>query len=246
MRGGEVPSIRKVVGLLLSPWAWKHLLRTQTAAAVEHLEMLRYANPTTVIDVGANKGQFALVALAAGASRVISFEPLTSEAAIYRKNFARSPRCTLYEFALADTTGEAILHVADRPDSSSLLPLGAGQKEAFRVGEARTTKVAVKRLDDVIESVALGDRVLVKIDVQGAEGAVIRGSKGLLEKVQYVYAEGSFVELYEGQLVAGELVQLMDNAGFTLRGIYNVTHTKNYGATQADFLFENQYSRSRS
>jgi predicted RNA methylase len=77
--------LKKLLALTAYPLTWPALFATRTAAAVEHIEVLRRLRPETVVDVGANKGQFALAALAAGTRQVISFEPLESEAAVFEE-----------------------------------------------------------------------------------------------------------------------------------------------------------------
>lgn len=232
--------LAKLAGLAPYPSTWPALVSTRTAAAIEHMQMLERIRPDIVIDAGANKGQFALASLAAGAGRVISFEPLTSEADLFTRNLGDDPRVTLHRFALAETAGEATFHIADRPDSSSLLPIGSGQTKAFSVSEASTVTVQLRRLDEVLQAEALDGEVLLKIDVQGAEGRVIAGASGLFPSIRYVYAEVAFVELYSGQPLAGDLIRMLDDAGFALRGVYNTVYSPTYGPTQADLLFENR------
>ncbi len=230
--------IKKIASLIRSPYARKAYLKTRTAVAVEHLEMLRFVRPRTVIDVGANNGRFALAAIQVGVSKVYSFEPLPSEAEIFRQNLGSSSKVELFEFALADTSGRATLHVADRADSSSLLQIGAGQNQAYNVSESRTITVDVRRLDQVVGTCISSDRVLLKIDVQGAEDTVLSGSTGVLEKIEFIYTEASFVELYSGQILAHELIEFLSRLGYVLRGAYNLSHTDAFGPTQADLLFK--------
>lgn len=230
----------KLVAMARHPATWPPLFRTKTAGAIEHIDMLRFIRADTIIDVGANKGQFAIAALAAGAKRIISFEPLDSEAEIFGRNFGRDQRVALHRLALAESSGEAVFHVADRPDSSSLLSIGTRQTQAFNVREADTVTVRMERLDGVVLRSMLEGEVLLKIDVQGAECRVIEGARGLLPFIRYVYAEGSFVELYSGQPLAGDLIRALDGAGFALRGIYNAIFSPAHGPTQADMLFENR------
>ena len=79
--------------------------------------------------------------------------------------------------------------------------------------------------------------VLLKLDVQGAELQVLQGAEKLLPIIDAIYCEVSFVELYERQPTAGAIVSFLDRHGFALRGVFNLSYTKEFGPTQADILF---------
>jgi FkbM family methyltransferase len=80
----------------------------------------------TVVDIGANRGQFALAARHCFAdARIVSFEPLSGPAALWRAVFAGDARAALVEAAVGPEAGEAEIHVSARDDSSSLLPIAA-------------------------------------------------------------------------------------------------------------------------
>lgn len=239
-----MPSIRKLTDLIVFPASWPAAIATRTFAAVEHKSIIKYLRPQTLLDVGANKGQFSLlVRNLLPATEIIAFEPLASEADIFERNFAGDARCKLMRFALSDRAGSAQFHVADRADSSSLLPIGDGQRAAYGMDEAHTLAVEVRRLDEVVTLDQLSGRVLLKIDVQGAEDMVLRGSTALLPHIDLVYLEASFVELYEGQKLAGDVVAQMDGLGYALRSIGSTSNTRHFGATQADLLFSRKELR---
>jgi hypothetical protein len=96
--------------------------------------------------------------------------------------------------------------------------------------------------EDTLES-ALGpheifEPSLLKIDVQGYELEVLKGSLLSLSKFTYVYCECSYLPLYEGQPLASDIVKFMMEQGFELDGVYNTCHTKQGDAIQSDFLFK--------
>lgn len=228
----------KLWALGSAPSTWGPLFRTRTAAGVEHLQMLREVRPDTLLDVGANKGQFSLAARSAvSALRIIAFEPLSSEAAIFRRNLEGARDVQLKPFALAAERGLTRFHVADRTDSSSLLRLGSKATDAYGIKEAKTIEIEQHRLDEVVTLKDLVGTTLLKLDVQGAEALVLAGASALLGRIDFIYAELSFVPLYEGQALAGDVVALLAQHGFALRGVYNNSYTAAFGATQADFLF---------
>src|SRR5687768_5615766 len=71
------------------------------AAGTEHSAALRGLQSNSIVDIGANRGQFALVARKHHpSSRIISFEPLAEPAAIFRRVFADDRLTTLHEVAI--------------------------------------------------------------------------------------------------------------------------------------------------
>jgi len=98
--------------------------------------------------------------------------------------------------------------------SSSILPMLAAHKDAApdsRYVEAQS--VVLNRLDDVY-SPSQEDRLLLKVDVQGYEKAVLDGSVRLLNYCRAVIIEMSLVPLYEGQSLAIELWAHLMTVGF--------------------------------
>lgn len=78
---------------------------------------------------------------------------------------------------------------------------------------------------------------MLKIDVQGFELELLKGATELLPHIQDVYVECSFIELYQGQALASEVIDLLRDHGFTLRGFYNPQYDNGGAAIQADLAF---------
>ncbi|MDT5022455.1 MAG: hypothetical protein QOC88_3207 [Mycobacterium sp.] len=216
------------------------LLQHWVAATVEHAEALAKLKLRTVVDVGANRGQFSLFALHTfPAASIISLEPLPEPAARFRRVFAQEPRVTLHNAALGPDTGQSVMHVSRRDDSSSLLPITAAQAELFPgTDEVRTETVRTAPLSAFVDSTSIEEPALLKLDVQGYEMEALRACGDLLDKFTYVYAEGSFVELYEGQVLADDLIAWLREQGYELVGSYESVRDEHGQTVQADMLFE--------
>ena len=108
------------------------LLRYGVAAGVEHERVLSGLDCRSVIDVGANRGQFSLVARHCFPEAVIiAFEPLAGPARRYRQVFGGDSRVSLHQQALGSRPASATMHVSRKDDSSSLLPMTPSQCNIF-------------------------------------------------------------------------------------------------------------------
>jgi FkbM family methyltransferase len=230
---------KKLASILKSPYYRASMLRQRVAAGVEHARVLSGLDCRTVVDIGANRGQFALVARRClPKARVISFEPLPAAAAKFHALFADDDRVTLHEAAIGPASGNATIHISRRDDSSSLLPITSTQVALFPgTEEAATTMVRVAPLREFVSSENIQPPAFLKLDVQGYELEALRGCEDLLDRFAYVYAECSFVELYAGQALAGEVIAWLRARGFNHQGEHNTVHDRDGRAIQADFLF---------
>jgi FkbM family methyltransferase len=201
--------------------------------------MLRRLAPAFVVDVGANRGQFALdVVTALDAAAVLSVEPLQSEARVFRKVFAGVQRVRLVETALGAHRGRAVIHISQAADSSSLLPITAAQQAVFRgTREVATATVEVTTLDELLATQHVVLPALLKVDVQGYELEVLKGARRTLSIFGWVYLEASFVELYAGQPMAADVIEHLAASGFDLVDLGR-PHVAGGRTVQADLLFE--------
>jgi FkbM family methyltransferase len=226
---------------IMTARSWRQaLLRHRVAANVEHSGVLgRMPTLRTIVDVGANRGQFALAARHSHpGARIISFEPLTSAADRYRAVFAGDARTSLVNAALGPTPGEAVIHISGHDHSSSLLPITAAQESLFPgTAQVGTDTVRVTRLAEHLAADAIEKPALLKIDVQGFELQALAGCEDLLENFDWVYVECSFVELYAGQAFADDIIAWLRERGFAIRGVFDVAYDENGNAVQGDFLF---------
>jgi FkbM family methyltransferase len=193
----------------------------------------------TVIDAGANRGQFAVYAARRfPQATLICFEPLPEPRAQLTRAVGAGERLRVSEFALGMTNEDAAFHVSAADDSSSLLPIGQRQRDAFPgTGERTTISVQVRRLDEVLHTEELAAPVLLKIDVQGGELGVLQGAARLLGSIHAVVVEVSFVELYSGQALADDVWDYLRGFGFSCRGAWSLTYGAGGECLQGDLLF---------
>jgi FkbM family methyltransferase len=228
----------KFLRLLRTP-IYRRGLGAGVAAAIEHEGALRRLCVACVVDVGANVGQFSLlVRRLYPSARIHAFEPLHA-ADTFARLFGGDPLCELHRCAAGEQRGEAEIHISAKADSSSMLPISQLQQAIFPgTGEQGVQTIEVVRIDDVLDPRSLPSPILVKLDVQGFELAALAGMPKLLAAATYVYVEVSFMELYEGQALAPEVVAWLAQRSFRLAGIYNLSTASDGTSVQADMLFK--------
>ena len=217
------------------------LFRHKVLASAEHRNVLKPLL-VTIIDVGANRGQFALaVRHWAPKANIISFEPLTEPSSLFRKIFNGDSNVTLHRTAIGPEKGTATIHISASDDSSSLLPIAAMQEQLFPgTNEIKTEKIQVGRLSDFVSADQIVSPAMLKLDVQGFELKCLQGCEDLLDRFQQIYVECSFVELYKGQALADEVIAWLRDRNFILQGVYNTFYDSKGAAVQGDFLFANR------
>lgn len=226
---------------LLAVAPYRRALRHGVAAAVEHDLTPLPPGLRTVIDAGANRGQFALVAAHRWPdATLICFEPLPAACATLARVLAGHPRLRVVDAALSAAAGTAALHVSRADDSSSLLAITDRQTATFPgTDEVGTITVRTARLDAELTPAGAMERpALLKIDVQGAELDVLRGATGVLDRIDAVLVECSFVEFYAGQALADAVIRLLHEHGFALSGLASPTTDAQGRIVQADLLLQ--------
>jgi len=171
---------------------------------------------THVLDVGANEGQFAKELREGGyAGRITSFEPLPKAHAELLAVSAKDRSWNVAKrTAIGAEDSTVTIFVAGNSVSSSLLPMHDNHVKA--APESRYVGneiVPLHRIDTLIKP-TLGDRLLLKIDVQGYEIPVLDGATALLAACRAVKLEMSLTPLYEGQADPFELWQRLAMLGF--------------------------------
>lgn len=193
-----------------------------------------------VLDVGAARGGYATELREFGyTGRIVSFEPLAAAHAELAAAAAGDPAWTTRNLALGDTSGPQTINVASNSDSSSLLPMADGHRDASPdIDYVGTETIEVARLDDLApELLGDADRAFLKIDTQGFERSVLAGAAGTLDRLAGIQLELSFVELYEGGMLADEAIAFCYDHGFVLTGLDQGFSDPGGAVLQADGVF---------
>lgn len=196
------------------------------------VHLLRKKNITTVLDLGANIGQYANRLRSAGyKGEIISFEPIAAPYEKLKKeaaddvNWRIAPR-----MAIGNDDGEIEINKYSSDDMSSILQLKDDLPENIRkatpnLAHTAVEKVPVKKLDSIFdEYVSNGEKTLLKIDVQGFEKQVLEGAAKSLEKIEGIQIELSLIPIYEGETHYLDMLTYLKNLGFSVYFFLPVTN----------------------
>ncbi len=203
---------------------------------VDHFVQFKAMNISTIIDIGANEGQFAHDARAAfPQAQIISFEPIKECFDKLTASFTGDTQFKAHNMALGEAESSLSMNKSSYTQSSSLLPMADKHKELFPHTKDQTQEmVVVKRLDDAMRKENLTTGLLIKIDVQGYEDKVIDGGIETFGKARAALIETSFSALYEGQPLFDDIYKKMLTLGFSYRSSFHQKKDKKTG----EILFE--------
>lgn len=208
-----------------------------------HRRWLQARGIRTIVDVGGFVGSFAYaMRTILPEAQIYSFEPLDGNYEKLVRNLAPLGRFQAFHTALGEGAGSIDFYQNEFSASSSALEMADLHRQAFPE-TARQTKITVPvaRLDDYLDRMTLEPPVLLKLDVQGYEAAVLRGAAGALARVDILTCELSFAELYAGQLLFDEMYTLLADHGFRFAGLLDsMTSPIDGSILQADGLFINR------
>jgi FkbM family methyltransferase len=197
-------------------------------------------NFKTILDIGANTGQFARqFRYFFPEARICSFEPLPECFAELQQNFKGDINFQAFNFALGHQNSFAEIIPNTYSPTSSLLPMLETCKRNFPVvGELPKIRIELKRLDDLEAELNLELPLLVKIDVQGYEDRVIAGGAPVIQKADMLILEMSFLPLYENSILFDEMNERLRNLGFHFRGTFETIHSQTTGEVlQIDAIY---------
>jgi len=148
-----------------------------------------------------------------GFTRITGFEPVEEECS--KLNAVKGAAHTYLPYAVGDGS-QGTFRLCNFTVTSSLLEPNRALLDRFQnLGEftrvVRECPIQTRRLDDISE---VQEVDYIKLDVQGAEYAVIQGASRTLASTLVVHTEVEFVPLYIGQPLFAEVDQELRRNGF--------------------------------
>lgn len=186
-----------------------------------HFEnILKKHSIKSVIDIGANEGQFARhIHTVIPEAKIYSFEPLKEPFKKLEalKDSISNFKC--FNTALGNDTNKIDIWKSSFSPSSSMLSMEQLHKNIYpKSAELTKESVDLDKLDNFKSKLDISGKYLIKIDVQGFEKEVIAGGKETIGKATLLLVETSFVSLYSNQPLFDEIAEQLFNLGFRYFG----------------------------
>lgn len=192
--------------------------------------------PLTVVDVGANIGQFALAAAhMLRPQRLISLEPIPEVCAkLQSLRIPPGVKAQAVCTALGEVARDAEFRVMSQTASSSLLPLGPIHRDLYpEIREERTVRVAVETLDHFISNHPFAKPALLKLDVQGSELDVLQGCRRLKDHFEWILLETSTQPFYQGGAAFSEIHSHLCHQGYRWLGPVTIHQPMKIGPAES-------------
>lgn len=161
----------------------------------------------TVIDIGANVGEFTLAQAARGA-RVFAIEGDPAVFDCLRLNTAGNPAITPVQALIWKEEADLTFYSAPRQSDSSVFRPTSGET-------LRELRLPATTLDRLAERLGIDGVTLLKCDAEGAEPEVIEGGRALLARTRHVAFDTGPERM--GQETSQEVERLLTALGFTVR-----------------------------
>jgi FkbM family methyltransferase len=191
------------------------------------------------IDVGAHHGEYSKFLITTGLfKKIISFEPNPTS---YHQSLCSvfSTESCKYEgvnLALGDINGSLDLHCDTDTATASLLPY---ETSYISHGEIKKNNVEVSTLDMFLDGYDSDGRLmLIKIDTQGNDLSVIKGSiQTIMKHRPVIQTEFIYIPLYIGQCSPLDLTSAMNALDYEMYSLNNLHVTAEGKLAFCDALF---------
>jgi FkbM family methyltransferase len=172
----------------------------------------------TILDVGANEGQYALQTKEAGFAGVIySFEPLSAP---FKKLAERANGISNWKVinkGIGSKDSEMTINVSENIVSSSIFevePTSVSANADTRI--VRQEKIKITCIDTFLANQTVTEELMLKLDVQGYEMEALKGAADNLSRFKIIQAELSLVPVYQNAPLYDDIIAFLKSEGFEM------------------------------
>jgi FkbM family methyltransferase len=240
----ELDEARKILRLNPNqPTLWQDTL-SHLALSSQLRNLLLLHKPDLIIDIGANRGQFATqMRQLSYQGPILSLEPQHALATeLQARARSSSLPWTVLHGAAGDSSAELTLNsfVCDVFSSFHTPNSAAQSRFPDLLVPAPPEKVNVRPIDDWLNETpyASAQRILFKTDTQGHDMAVLAGASATLQKTVIVLTEASLIPYYDVVAKPEDVEALLAPLGFRSSGLFSISHENTDLATiEVDCLY---------
>ena len=161
----------------------------------------------TIIDVGAHKGEFAQNALQIeSVNKIIAFEPQKKIFSLLKEKFSDNDKVVLNNFALSEKVEKRIMKINKMTATSTLNHEINNDSLYFRFKSfllyqknsiIDEEEIDTTTFDAFFNEEIFNENTLLKIDTEGYELKVLKGSNQKIKEIKYVLIENQFSRMYK-------------------------------------------------
>lgn len=207
----------------------------------ETLLGLRKIQIHTIIDIGANTGQFSkYISSIFPDANIYSFEPLPGPFSDLCAWASEKKRNVIpINIAIGKESGKIQMNLhSDHPASSSILKTTNITETLYpKTQNQREIIINQTTLDEASSSLEINGNFLIKMDVQGYENRVIEGGEKTFSKAIACITEISLLKLYQDQATFEDITRRMENLGFSYAGNLKQFYDNNGSCIYLDALY---------
>jgi FkbM family methyltransferase len=187
----------------------------QTFELIDYLKLKNEKG--IVVDIGAADGIISLMFSDFFKTKIYSFEPIKKTFNQLLENTKHDKSIKQINKALGEKKGKMAINITNRITSSSFFPIQKEIKDEFLASNilyVNAEEVIISKLD---EEIPKGEKVhLIKIDVQGFELEVLKGSIDTLKHTSIILVEMQNHTIYSGAPKYFEIDCFLREHNFTL------------------------------
>jgi FkbM family methyltransferase len=186
-----------------------------------------------ILDAGAFVGTYAKELRRLGfKGRIISFEPVPSSYALLKQNMRDDTAWTGVQVGLSDVSRMTSINTYKMGQFNSLLNLKEDSGRAYGVDvfQKNEVEIRLRRLDEILlellaQAGISSPRIFLKMDTQGHDLNVLRGSSKVSQYIVGLQSELPAVQLYEGMTSMAAALDYYGSWGFVPIGFFPVNNT---------------------
>lgn len=190
---------------------------------------IKSLNASCIFDVGANSGEFALLARAAfPTARLVCFEPHPEAFASLNNTMRKDKHFQSFQIALGENDERGLMHLDPFSPNSSFFR---------RSSKSIPQQLQIQKLDSYVAMITIEDRTILKLDVEGYELAILKGAEKFITQTDYIYIECRTTDPIG--CTFSEIYAFLFQRGWEYQGAYDSVYTKTGKLLYFDALFKN-------